>query len=112
MKKKLIKIRELFIRVKVYFKRASSYISMVNTSMILFLFLSNLENYNIDIDIKEWIIPIGFAGVLLMILFGYLEDKLGFYSQEQKTIHSRSPVLSKLDKRLEQIEKKIDKLQK
>lgn len=89
--------------------RTSSYISLVNTGMILFLFLSNLEKYNVDIEIKDMIIPIFIIGLMGMFLFGYLEDKLGFYQQEQKTTQSRSPYLKEIIDRLDKVEKKLDK---
>ena len=109
MNKLFIKIRDSLIKLKVYMARTSSYISLVNTAMILFLFLSNLERYNIDIEIQDMILPIFVVGLFGMLLFGFLEDKLGFYSQEQKTTQSRSPVLNDIVKRLDRIEKKAKK---
>ncbi len=92
--------------------RTGSYISLVNTAMILFLFLSNLEKYNIDIRIGDWIIPLFFFGLVGMVLFGFLEDKLGFYSQEKRTTESRSPHWQRLFRRLDKIEKRLDKIEK
>ena len=109
LKNTLIKLRDVFIRIKVYFSRTAGYISMINTAMILFLFLSNLEKYNIDISIQKWIIPMFVIGVLGMILFGYLEDKFGFFRQEQRRSQSRSPYLNDIVERLERIEKKLNK---
>lgn len=108
MKKIFIKLRDFLIQIKVYMGRTSSYISMVNTAMILFLFLSNLEKYNIDIDIRNWIIPIFIVGVSGMLLFGYLEYKF-FYGQEQKTTQSKSPYFKEMLNRLDRIEKKVEK---
>jgi len=107
MKRYFVFLRDFFIRLKVYISRTGSYISLINTVMILFLFLSNLEKYEIDIEIKEWIIPLFMIGVLGMLVFGYLEDKLGFYSQEKKTTESRSPYLKDIINRLDRIEKKL-----
>ena len=77
--KQLVALRNFFIQLKVYLNRTRGYIGIINTAMILFLFLSSLENYNIDIWIKDWIIPIFVLGILGMFLFGYIEDRLGFY---------------------------------
>ena len=71
--------------------------------------MSNLEKYNIDIEIREMILPVFILGISLMLLFGYLEDKLGFYSQEQRTTQSRSPYLRDIIKRLDKIEKTLKK---
>lgn len=107
-----VKLRNLFIQLKVYMRRTSSYIGLVNTVMILFLFLSNLEKYGIDIRIEQWIIPLFFIGIIGMFLFGYIEDKLGFFSQEQKTTQSRSPYFKEILKKLDRIEEKVNKLEK
>ena len=89
--------------------RTSSYISLINTAMILFLFLSNLEKYNIDIRIQDWIVPLFFIALCSMFLFGYIEDKLGFHTQEQRAKQSRSPYFNEILDRLEKIEKKLEK---
>ena len=107
MKTYFVKLRAFFIRLKVYMSRTSSYLSLVNTAMILFIFLSNLERYNIDIEIKDMIIPLFILGLFMMLLFGYLEDKLGFYRQEQRTTQSRSPYMREILDRLNSIEKKL-----
>ena len=106
MKKILIKIRDFAIKLKVYMARTSSYVSLINTAMILFLFLSNLEKYNIDIDIRNWIIPIFVIGISIMLLFGYFEYKF-VYHQEQKTTQKKNPYMKDIIKRLDRIEKKL-----
>jgi hypothetical protein len=77
--------------------------------MILFLFLSSLEKYNIDIWIQDWIIPLFVLGIIGMFVFGYIEDKLGFYRQEQKETQDRNPYMKDIVDRLEKIEKKLEK---
>ncbi|MBN1502872.1 hypothetical protein JW930_04970 [Candidatus Woesearchaeota archaeon] len=109
MKKFFINVRNFLINIKVYISRTSSYLSLLNTAMVLFLFLSNLEKYNIDIRIEDWIIPIFIVVIILIIFFGFLEDKLGFYSQEQKTVQSRSPYFKDINERLKRIEEKIER---
>jgi hypothetical protein len=52
VKKLFFKLRDVFIRIKVYFTRTSSYVGMLNTTMILFLLLSNLEKYGVDIELQ------------------------------------------------------------
>jgi hypothetical protein len=110
--KLFLMLRNIFIRIKVYMKRTTSYLSMINTAMILFLFLSNLEKYGIDIDIGQLIIPLFILGVALTILFGYIEDRLGFYKEEQRTTQSRSPYFNEIVERLDKIEKNLDKSNK
>ena len=109
MKKVFTKFRNLLIRFKVYMARTSSYLSLINTGMILFIFLSNLERYNIDVDIKDWLLPIFIIGLVGMLAFGYLEDKLGFYREEQKTTQSRNPYFKEIIERLDKIKEQLNK---
>ena len=112
MKEIFVKLRNLFIQLKVYMGRTNSYIGLINTAMILFLFMSNLEKYSIDINIQSWIVPLFIIGLFGMFLFGFLEDKLGFYKQEQKTTQSRSPYFSQILKKLDKLEEKVNRLEK
>ncbi len=75
--------------------------------MILFILLSNLEKYGIDIQIQKWFFPILILGIILITFFGFLEDKLGFYSTEIKASQKRNPQINEILIRLERIEKKI-----
>jgi hypothetical protein len=85
---------------------------MANSGMILFLVLSKLQDYGIKIPIKTWFFPIYLIVILIMILFGYLEDKLGFFSEEARIVTRRNPQMEEILRRLEKIEKKIDNSQK
>ena len=105
-------VRDRLVYLKLYMSRALSYITLINTGMVLFLFLSNLEKYGIDIRIQEWIIPLFLIGIFLLVLFGFLEDRLGFYSQEQRTTQSRNPYMTDIIERLDRIEEKIAELEK
>lgn len=86
-----------------------SYIAILNSGMILFLVLSRLENYKIDIKLEVWLIPIFIFTLILMILFGYFEDKFGFFEEEMTASNRRNPELIEINKRLERIEKALKK---
>ncbi len=106
------KLRSKLIHAKVYLSRALGYASLVNMALILFLALSNLEDYGVDIFLERWLIPIFLGLFLILVLLGYLEDKLGFFSAEQDVHAKRNPQIAKILKRLDQIEAKIDRLAK
>ncbi|MBN2423139.1 hypothetical protein JXB41_08000 [Candidatus Woesearchaeota archaeon] len=84
-----------------------SYVSIINSGMILFMVLSNLEKYGIDIDIARWFFPILFLGILGLVFLGFIEDRLGFYRTEIKTSQKRNPQMNEILRRLDRIEKKI-----
>ena len=58
------KILKLLVRIKMYMARSMTYVGMINSAMILFLLLSNLEKYGIDIDLKSWMIPLVISQVI------------------------------------------------
>lgn len=101
------KLRSKLVHAKVYLMRALGYASLFNMALILFLALSNLEKYGIDIRLESWLIPIFFLMFFVLVLLGYLEDKLGFFSEEQKVHGVRNPQLNEILKRLDRIERKL-----
>jgi hypothetical protein len=111
MKKEFIWFRDIFTTLKMYLRRTMSYISLINTAMIMFLFISNLEKYNIDIDLKTWLVPLLVISFVGVFLFGYLEDKLGFYKEEMRYGQSRSPYFKHIITELKKINARIDKIE-
>ena len=109
MKKHLIKFRKIFTEVKVKINRSMSYVSLINSGMILFLLLSRLENYGIDIELKQWFFPILIIGITGLIVVGILDDKLGFFHEEQKNVQKRNPYMKEIIERLDRIEKRLNK---
>ena len=92
---------------KMYMSRTASYLALVNAGMILFLVLTRLEDYGRDIEIEQYFLPILLGGFLILGLFGWLEDRLGFHQLEREHIEKRNPYMDKILKRLDQIEKKL-----
>jgi hypothetical protein len=103
----LKKMRSRFVHAKVYLHRALGYASLVNMALILFLALSNLEKYGIDIVLERWLLPLFLLMFIILLLFGYLEDKFGFFEEEQAVHARRNPQLKAISERLDRIEKKL-----
>lgn len=108
---RLHSLRSKLVHAKVYLARALGYASLVNMALILFLAMSNLEKYGIDIRLETWLIPLFIGLFLILVILGYLEDKLGFFSEEQKVHAIRNPQLTLILERLEHIEKKLEKIE-
>ena len=104
--------RKILIYSKLWIQRTMSWVAMVNSGMILFLVLSKLQDYGIKIYITAWFIPIYIAIILLMILFGYLEDRAGFYREESREATKRNPYFREILERLSKIEKDLRKSKK
>ena len=94
---------------KMFMSRTASYLALVNAGMILFLVLSRLEDYGVDIEIEKYFLPILFLGFVVLGLFGWLEDKLGFHQLEREHVEKRNPYMNKILKKLDKIEREIKK---
>ena len=92
---------------KMYMSRTASYLALVNAGMILFLVLTRLEDYGKDIEIEQYFLPILLGGFLILGLFGWLEDRLGFHQLEREHIEKRNPYMKKILDKLDNIENKL-----
>ena len=103
------RLRNWFTHSKVFINRAVSYLSIINSGMILFLLLSRLQDYGVGIHITKWFFPIFVIGIVLMILVGYMDYKLGFHREEMRTVSSRNPYFNEIIERLDRVEKELKK---
>lgn len=103
------KIRKLLAETKIYIQRSMSYVSILNSGMILFLMLSRLEDFGIDINLTQWFFPLFILSIFGAIAIGYVDVKLGFFSEESNAASKRNPVLFEMLTRLERIENKLNK---
>jgi len=108
MKVLLRKIRTFIISLKLISIRMSSYITLINVGMILFLTLSQLnERYGFNIDLGKYLAPI-YGGVLLAIfLIGYVEMYIlkGMH-EEQKIQFDLMPIHPEL----QDMKRKVDEM--
>jgi len=107
MRKKLEKTRSILAELKVNISRSMSYVAIVNSGMILFLLLSRLENYNIDINLSVWFLPLFLLSIIGMIIVGYIDNKIGMHHEEQRVSNTRNPHMMDIITRLERIEEKL-----
>ena len=84
------KLRKVLIYSKLWIQRTMSWVAIINSGMILFLVLAKLQDYGVKIHITAWFIPLYLGIIILMIFFGYLEDKAGFYREEAKAAAKRN----------------------
>jgi len=101
--------RRQFAEKKIFVQRSLSYVSILNSGMILFLLLSRLEDYGYEILIEKWFFPIYIVGIIGLVCLGYLDFKLGFHREEQKVVGKRNPYMKEIIERLESIEGKLKK---
>ncbi len=107
--KTFFELRKFLVYSKLWIQRTMSWIAIINSGMILFLVLSKLQDYGMEIYITAWFIPIYLGIIFLMIFFGYLEDRAGFYREEVREAAKRNPYFKEILERLDKIEKKLKK---
>ncbi len=105
-----IKFRKNIVHSKVFLQRTMSWISIANSGMIMFLVLSKFNDYGLKIYITKWIIPLYLFFLLLMLVFGYAEDRLGFLSEEKKIHEKRSPYMKDMIDRMDKMDKKLNSI--
>ncbi len=105
----LLEVRKFMVYSKLWIQRTMSWIAVVNSGMILFLVLSRLQDYGVEIHITAWFIPIYLGIIFLMMLFGYIEDRVGLYREESRAAASRNPYFKEILERLDRIERKLKK---
>ncbi len=83
----LKKIRTKSMLAKQYVARTVTYVSLINSGMILFLFLIQLKGLGIvNFDIESYFIPIFIGGLICLFILGWLEIKLFKGIQEELRI--------------------------
>ncbi|MBI4095483.1 MAG: hypothetical protein HY438_01330 [DPANN group archaeon] len=101
------RIKRLMMGIKTRIQRANTWLSLFNSAMIFFLFLSKLKDFGYNIDIGQWFLLLLIAGALMLVLIGWVEDKLGFWRLELKMIGERSPYFKDIMRKLSRIEEKL-----
>lgn len=103
-------IKKIFADIKIFIGRAQSYVSMLNSGMIFFLFLSKVKDAGyIHIELEKLMVVLFFITLLGMILIGFIEDKLKLHDEENKRVWDRNPHIKDIIARLERIETEIKK---
>lgn len=105
----LLEVRKFMVYSKLWIQRTMSWIAVVNSGMILFLVLSRLQDYGVEIHITAWFIPIYLGIIFLMMVFGYIEDRAGLYREESRAAADRNPYFKEILERLDRIERKLKK---
>lgn len=99
-------LRTKFVDIKIFIGRAQSYVSMMNSGMILFLFLAQVKAAEIITwPIENMILLIIPIGILGMAFIGWVEDKFKVHSEENKRVSDRNPRMDEIIERLKRIEK-------
>lgn len=103
------------IRWKVYFDRSRMYIGYIQFFLIGIVFLKSFK----DNPWGEWIfkyaiisIPVAFLlFVIISLVLGYFDSKLGLREEEQRNLSRSNPVMMEMLDQLKELNKKIELLE-
>lgn len=106
---RLSKVRNWLMSVKFYMGRSSSYLSLINISMVFFLFLSTLKDKGyIGFDIASFYIPAIIISLLFFAVIGWIEVKhLKGFSEEIKIVTLADPVHKEMKEKIDYIYTKL-----
>jgi phosphotransferase system glucose/maltose/N-acetylglucosamine-specific IIC component len=107
--------KRTIIRWKVYFDRSRMYIGYIQFFLIGIVFLKSFK----DNPWGEWIfkyaivsIPVAFLlFVILSLVLGYFDSKLGLREEEQRNLSKSNPVMMEMLDQLKELNKKIELLE-
>lgn len=99
------KIIDSVLRGKIYMVRTTSYISLLNSGMLLFLFLVSLkERGSISFEVDNWFFPIMVGGFFVFLFIGWAEVKFFRGLQREGIIGFRyNPELMNLKTKVDEI---------
>lgn len=98
------KLSSFIGRYKVYLGRTNSYWGLVNSGMILFLFLQGL---NVGIDFSKYIILIYGFGFITPLIVGPIDAKIGVFRNEFKHSQKYNPYINEIRKDIKEIKEMI-----
>ena len=94
---------------KFHITRSISYMAIINSGMILFLFLSDLEGRGtISFNVSKYFIPILIAGIILFSIIGWIEINLlkGIQSETNYSF-SISPPFVEMKREIDELYSKL-----
>ena len=87
MKNILKRIRRRLMKYKNYIARTTTYISIINYGMILFLFLSKLKELEIiNVELDKYFLLLFVGGLLLLLCIGWFDINILRGMQEERSI--------------------------
>ena len=84
-------IRDKLVYLKLCYSRSATYLSIINTGMLLYVFLKGL-----DLNFGYWNIPLFIIMVSMVLIFGHLDIKLGLYRTEVNKMNNNNQILNEI----------------
>lgn len=102
----LNRFKKIVMTIKFYIQRSSSYLSIVNACMIMVVMIKSLH-----LPIQKYLPILIGLGAIGLVIWGWLDNKLGLYHEEVLAINRRNPVQIKMFKRFDDLENRLIKIE-
>ena len=115
MKKGLVgKIRTILLNGKIFVSRSTSYISVINSGMILFLTLERLASRGVIkiSNLESYFFLFLGVGIIMLIIIGYFERKLKGHSEESTICFNQNPPMKDMKMKLDYLYEKLKEEEK
>jgi hypothetical protein len=104
--------RRSLIRWKIYIDRSRMYIGYIQFFLIALVFFEKYQNtpWGKTIFDYAWIsLPVAIVlFIILSLILGYLDSKLGFRQEELRNLSASNPVMMEILNELKEIKKKME----
>jgi hypothetical protein len=108
--------RRTFIRWKIYIDRSRMYIGYIQFFLIAIVFMEKYKDTALGQKIFNYALislPVAiFLFILLSLILGYLDSKLGFRQEEQRNLANSNPVMMDMLNQLKELNRKIELIEK
>lgn len=99
------------MKLKIYLDRGRAYAGIISFAGTIFLVIAQLKMLGLNIDISTYTIPILVIGFAVITLFGWLEIKLNFFSEELNIRSWKNPAVKLQFEKFKEINDKLDKIE-
>lgn len=104
--------RKTLIRWKIYFDRSRMYIGYIQFFLIGIIFLQSFKEKSWGVAIyNNALVAIPMALILFLVLsliLGWLDTRLGFRQEELRNLSKSNPVMMEMLEELKEINRKLD----
>jgi hypothetical protein len=108
--------KQTLIRWKIYFDRSRMYIGYLQFFLIGIVFLESFKDKDwgkLIFDYALISIPVAIVlFILLSLVLGYLDSKLGLREEEMRNLSKSNPIMMEMVDQLKQINQKLEELEK
>jgi hypothetical protein len=102
------------IRWKIYFDRSRMYIGYIQFFLIGIVFLQSIKDSALGAFIFKYAIitiPIALLlFILVSLILGYFDSKLGFREEELRNLSKSNPVMMEMIDQIKEVNRKLDSL--